>query len=190
MSRKKFNKVHNNLDDPFIQRVLLAFEYTELADIARFYHKSPQNLNGMINRGTLIKLITPEMNKRNININWIKTGGGHMRLASNSADYPQSAAADAAKINEQPSSFVDKYRVVAEVGEILDSGNLDIIDALVKNVREFKRAVDMSKRLFVCEDELVVLKKEMADMRRELDRLTARPDGADQQDAGSEKKIM
>jgi exonuclease VII small subunit len=92
-------------------------------------------------------------------------------------------------ISDSPGA-IKQRRVINEVVEILESGKVDIIDALVKNVREFKRAVDMSKRLFVCEDELIILKKEIADMRGELDRLTARPDGSDPQDAGSEKEII
>lgn len=80
--------------------------------------------------------------------------------------------------------------IISLVVKIMQSGDTDIINALVKNVREFKRAVDMSKRLFVCEDELINLKKEIAEMRDELGRLSAHPDGADLPDAGSEKGAM
>lgn len=89
---------------------------------------------------------------------------------------------DAVEINEQPSYFVDKYRVVAEVGEILDSGNVDIIIALAKNVQEFKRAVVTAKRLNVCEEELKELRDEVSDLRKQVSNLTAPPTSADGSD--------
>jgi hypothetical protein len=81
----------------------------------------------------------------------------------------------------------DKYKVIAEVGEILDSGNEDIISALVKNVQEFKRAVETSKRLNVCENELDKVQGEVADLRRQVDHLSSPSTGADQQAASSGK---
>ncbi len=69
----------------------------------------------------------------------------------------------------------EKYKIITEVGEILDSGNDDIINALVKNVHEFKRAVETSKRLNVCEAQLAAQKEEMDALRNQVNRLTAPP---------------
>jgi hypothetical protein len=96
------------------------------------------------------------------------------------------------KINEEPSTFlvsqtVDKYKVIAEVGEILDSGDADIISALVKNVQEFKRAVDQAKRLYVCEDELKDVREEIAELRKQVARLSSPATGADRRGASSGK---
>lgn len=97
------------------------------------------------------------------------------------------------KINEEPSTFlvshpVDKYKVIAEVGEILDSGNADIISALVKNVQEFKRAVDQAKRLYVCEDELKEVREEIAELRKQVARLSSPATGADRRGASLGKR--
>lgn len=88
-------------------------------------------------------------------------------------------------ISEQSSAYnkVDKYKVIAEVGEILDSGNADIIGALVKNVQEFKRAAATATRLNVCEDELKEVKEKIAELRKQVDRLTAPPTSAEGSDA-------
>jgi transcriptional regulator with XRE-family HTH domain len=98
-------------------------------------------------------------------------------------------AAARAGITEQASIYnkVDKYKVIAEVGEILDSGHDAVIGALVKNVQEFKRAVDTAKRLHVCEDELKEVREEIADLRKQVDRLSSPVTGADRQGASSEK---
>lgn len=80
------------------------------------------------------------------------------------------------KIKEQSSTYnFNKYKVVTEVGEILDSGNTDIITALVRNVQEFKRAVETAARLDVCEEELKVQRKEIDDLHKQVDKLTTPP---------------
>ena len=81
----------------------------------------------------------------------------------------------------------DKNRVIAEVGEILDSGNADIIDALVKNVREFRRAVDTTQKLNSCLDQINVQQTQINELIQKVDGLTAPPTGADVSEASSGK---
>jgi len=66
---------------------------------------------------------------------------------------------------------------------IIESGQQGIITALVSNVREFKRAAEQANRLTVCEEELKVVREEIADLRRQVDRLAAPLHGADQSGA-------
>lgn len=82
----------------------------------------------------------------------------------------------------------DKYRVIAEVGEILDSGNVDIIDALVKNVREFRRAVDNTKKLNSCLDQINAMQTQINKLTQKVDGLTTPPTGADALAASSGKR--
>lgn len=67
-----------NIDNPIVQRILKAFGFTKLAELYRLIGKTSQNINGMINRGTLVKNYEVELIKRNINLDWIKTGRGDM----------------------------------------------------------------------------------------------------------------
>ena len=81
----------------------------------------------------------------------------------------------------------DKYRVVAEVGEILDSGNSDIIDALVKNVREFRRAVDTAKKLNSCLEQIDAMQAQINKLTQKVEGLTIPPTGARASAASSGK---
>lgn len=106
--------------------------------------------------------------EKGLRLEWLRGGSGEM--FSNIITFT-------AEVKEQTATYnaVDKYKVVAEVGEILDSGHADIIAALVKNVQEFKRAVNQSKRLNVCEEELKAQRKEIDDLHNQVARLTAPP---------------
>ena len=75
-----------NLHDPLIQRVMMAFGFKKVQDIARYYDTTPQNINGRIKRNTLLNLIRPEMMKRGINIQWLETGHGDMKAVALPSD--------------------------------------------------------------------------------------------------------
>jgi len=89
-------------------------------------------------------------------------------------------------VGDTPSKGV-KNSVIAEVGEILDSGNVDIIDALVKNVREFRRAVDTTKKLNSCLRQIEAMQTQINRLTRKVDGFTAPPAGADALAASSGK---
>jgi transcriptional regulator with XRE-family HTH domain len=110
-----------------------------------------------------------------------KLAGGRTDIAL------RDVAAARAGVTEQASTYnkVDKYKVIAEVREILDSGHADVIDALVKNVQEFKRAVETSKKLCVCEDDLKDVRAEIDALRKQVDRLSSPVTGADLPNASS-----
>lgn len=67
-----------NIDNPIVQRILKAFGYTKLSELYGLIGKTSQNINGMINRWTLIKNFEVELIKRKINLDWIKTGLGEV----------------------------------------------------------------------------------------------------------------
>lgn len=138
MSREKIKKVKNNLNNPFIQRVIASFEVENLSDIARFYGKIPQNLNGYINRGTLLRLIRPELIKRGINVSWVETGQGDM-MASR-ADPGPSAASDSKIINELALQLIDR------LGKSLDL-------AIARTARPERRVEQLESLLMQCEKE-------------------------------------
>jgi transcriptional regulator with XRE-family HTH domain len=79
------------------------------------------------------------------------------------------------KVREEQNTYAepshatgDRGHVISEVLEILDSGNTDIIEALVKNVREFSRAVNMANRVHDCEAEIIILKNELDQVKKDL----------------------
>lgn len=78
----------------------------------------------------------------------------------------------------QDESGYSNHHVIADVGAILGSGNTEIINALVSNVREFKRAVTTTKKLNACEVELEEMRQELNDLRRQVDRLSSSDAGA------------
>lgn len=75
--------------------------------------------------------------------------------------------------------------------KVLKSGTPYAV-ALYLNIQQFSSAVDSSLEIHACKEELVDLKAQMADMKRQLNRLTAVPDTATAQEDSleSEKKAM
>jgi len=61
-----------------IGRAVIAFECTSLAQLAKIFDLFPQDLSNRIRRETFLELIENEAKKRNINLDWIKTGSGSM----------------------------------------------------------------------------------------------------------------
>lgn len=92
-------------------------------------------------------------------------------------EYAKSPAA-VHSIREAQAGGYTHHHVIADVGAILESGNTEIINALVSNVREFKRAVVQQKKLNVCEVELDEVRQELKDLRRQVDRLSSTEPGA------------
>jgi hypothetical protein len=84
----------------------------------------------------------------------------------------------------------DLKDVVSDVIKIMQSGNAGIIKALVKNVQEFSLAVDTARELTTCLESIEGMQKQIDDLNKKVDKLTAHPDGVEHQDAGSEKKAM
>jgi len=88
-------------------------------------------------------------------------------------------------VSETPAADLhsDVASVISDVSAIMYSGETEIADALKKNVREFKLAVETKKRLHVCEDELKVVHKEINELKVQVARLTAPPTSAEGSDA-------
>jgi hypothetical protein len=74
-----------NIDNPIVGRILIALEFTKISEICNLIDKTSQTVNGMINRGTLVKNLEVEFIKRNINIDWVNTGQGEMKATSATA---------------------------------------------------------------------------------------------------------
>lgn len=71
------NKIYNN---EILERAMIALNCKKVNEIASIFNITPQNLNGYLKRGSFIKLISHEIYKRKININWIETGHGDMMM--------------------------------------------------------------------------------------------------------------
>lgn len=76
--------------------------------------------------------------------------------------------------------------IIKDVIKIMQSGNAGIVNALVKNVQEFSRAVDTAAELKSCLENIEALQKQIDVLNEKVDRLSARPDGAVQSGDSSE----
>jgi len=126
-----------NNDNPIVQRILKAFGFTKLSELYRLIGKTSQNINGMINRGTLIKNYEVELIKRNVNIDWIKTGQGDM-LGSPSVYITEQTPS----FNHTPAAqpTIDPDDLIAKTIFVLKSKSL-YSTALHNNILAFHLAV-------------------------------------------------
>ena len=160
---KKFN------DDTIINRCLIALNCKKRNDLASLLNISPQNLSGYIARGTFINLIQPILYDKGINIDWIKTGKGEMlagsrtesRVAEPQEPYPHRPSLPSGTSSE---SLLDL------TADVLNSDTI-FRTALESNVRAFSEAVNMRKKLAVCEARLNQQAREIEELRTEIDAL-------------------
>ena len=145
-----------NSEDPIIKRILIAFNFKKLNDIAILYNISQQNLNGYIDRGTFIKLVEAELYKRKININWIKTGQGEMNeiqssmITESQAPYPQTVKISdpliqkTAAILESPTIFSTalKSNIEAFHHALICEQQLDIAIKRIEVLEEWKKTIE------------------------------------------------
>ncbi len=68
--------------------------------------------------------------------------------------------------------------VISSVIKIMQSRNIGIINALMKNVQEFSRAVDTAEELKSCLERIAEMQKQIDDLSKKVNRLTARPAGS------------
>ena len=130
-------------------------------DVAKWIGLKKSNYSRRKKRGSIpYDEIKKVCNREKIPPDYVLFGKGNMNLP---------------EVNHRP----DIAAVIHDVADILTSGQGEIIDALVKNVQEFKRATETAKRLSACEIELKDLKDEVSGLKKQIDRLTAPPTGAD-----------
>ena len=84
-------------------------------------------------------------------------------------------AGDAQKINIE--------EAMGKTYKVLTSGTSYAM-ALYLNVQQFSNAVDAAKELHVCQESIADLQAQVNDLRRQVDRLTAPPTTAAQQEVG------
>jgi hypothetical protein len=80
---------------------LKAFGFAKINDIAVFYGKTEQNINGFINRNTLLRLVTPELEQKGINMDWVKNGQGEMKASPSSGAPPADLATLVMQLKDQ-----------------------------------------------------------------------------------------
>lgn len=141
-----------NSDNPVIKRILKALGLKKLIDIARLCKISQQNLNGYIDRGTLIELVENELSERNINLDWIKTGQGNMKNGQyEMAVSPVNPVSDtniAYQSKSNTADLVHKMRAVLGSNTVYSTALKDIIMAYYEaticqeELAEKKKALD------------------------------------------------
>ena len=122
-----------------------------------------------------LKMLDTIVDVFDVSMNWLRTGQGEMMSRPGPAVH---------FIREFQAEYTHN-NVIADVGAILASGDVEIISALSSYVRESKRALAERKKLNACEVELEKNRQEMADLRRTVDRLSSTHAGAGQRAASS-----
>lgn len=135
-----------NIDNPIVQRILKAFNFAKLSELYGLIGTTSQNINGMINRGTLIKNFEVELVKRKINLDWVKTGQGNM--TSFDVNYPTSGESPSnSPVKDDPDHLWKKishiYRTDSEFKTALDS-----------NINAFHAAINLRHDLDVAQAKL------------------------------------
>lgn len=95
-------------------------------------------------------------------------------------------------IAELPAGDAQKLNVDEAMGKtykVLSSGSPYAV-ALYLNVQQFSNAVDAAQELRACHDLITGLQSQMDDLRRQVNRLTAPPTTAEQQETSLQKEAM
>jgi len=156
-----------------IDRIKISCGYESEAAIARAMEMSPQNFLSRKKSGGIKEALIRHAISKGANEIWLRTGQGMMKAAQ----------PDGATYQTADDLHASVAAVISDVSAIMYSGNSGIISALTKNVQEFKRAVETANRLSVCEIELKEVRQEIADLRQQVDRLTAPPISVEGSDA-------
>lgn len=144
-----------------IKRAMMALECKKISDIALLFKISPQNLNGYIDRETFIDLIEPELYKRDISVEWVKTGQGKMML-------------EYGKVAEQNKSYAG-YDVtppkisdlLSKTASILESQSTYSI-ALKSNIIAFHHAVTCEEQLDMANKRIDTLEEHVKSIESRL----------------------
>jgi hypothetical protein len=122
---------------------MIALNCKKVNEIANIFNVSPQNLNGYMDRGTFIKLIAPEIYKRKINIDWIKTGNGNMMI-----DTQTSAVAESQPPYNANSTAPRISELLTKTAAVLESSTI-FSSALKSNIDAFHHALHCEEQLAI-----------------------------------------
>jgi hypothetical protein len=155
-----------NIDDPIIKRILIAFNVNKLNDIAMLYKITQQNLNGYIDRGTLLKLVEAELYKRKINPDWVKTGQGNMTTSDVAVNHvaelqPPYQHTQTVKISDP---FIQKTAAILESPTIFSS-------ALKSNIEAFHYAVACEEKLELANKRIDALEEHVKQIEKRLPKI-------------------
>ena len=151
-----------NIDNPIVQRMLKAFGFTKLAELYRLIGKTSQNINGMINRETLIKNFEVELIKRNVNLDWIKTGQGEMHESqSSSIAETHSSYSNHPPIVKISDPFIQKTAAILESTTVYAT-------ALKSNIEAFHHAMTCEEQLAVANKRIDVLEENLKAIEKRL----------------------
>ena len=119
-----------------IGRAIIAFKCKTMVELANIFDLFPQDLSNRLRRNSFIDLIEDEAKKRNINLNWIKTGQGEMtETPSNhiSNQSPEDLLRKAAKVLRSNSSFcraldsnIESFHEAIKLREDLDVARAEL----------------------------------------------------------------
>lgn len=125
---------------------MIALDCKKVNDLATLLGVTPQNLNGYIDRGTFIKLASPELYKRNINIDWVKTGHGNMTVEQETNNHLREVQPPYNGIPPTPYHSIKISDLISQTAAILESDTV-FKDALKSNIVAFYFGMNLSKDL-------------------------------------------
>lgn len=125
-----------HLKKEILKRAMAAFNCKKVNEIALLFNISPQNLNGYLDRETFFDLIFPEVYKRNINLDWIKTGQGEMTKGSTPANRIAEQSSEYSTISPAPDHNIKVSDLLTQTAAILESPTV-FSPALKNNIEAF-----------------------------------------------------
>jgi hypothetical protein len=136
-----------NIYNPIVQRILKAFCFTKLSELYGLIGKTSQNINGMINRGTLIKNFEVELVKRKINLDWIKTGQGDMHESQHNSIF-----------ESKPEYFTHNELLLDKTKFILNSNTN--YSTMLKDI------IEAYYEVVICREELAMKNKRIEELEK------------------------
>lgn len=118
-----------------IGRTIIAFKCKTMVELANIFDLFPQDLSNRLRRNSFIDLIEDEAKKRNINLDWIKTGQGEMTsiYSNTSSQSPEDLLRKAAKVLRTDSSFcraldsnIESFHEAIKLREDLDVARAEL----------------------------------------------------------------
>jgi hypothetical protein len=153
--------------DEKLKRAMIAFKCEKVNDIAMLFNITPQNLNGYIDRNTFIDLIEGEASKRNINIDWIKTGQGSMTAGQAAGLKVADSMPSYGTLHPHPLNDKNDEDLVEKTKDILSSETI-YRSALRSNIEAFHHALSCEVEIDRLNNRVATLESQMKSLQDRL----------------------
>lgn len=151
------------ISDEMINRLMNTLGYATKKELAKALKISASDLNNRQKSGSLKKLLIDHAIHNNVNVDWLLTGGGHVKNKDNAIAEPESEYKSAAarrvtdNIPLKISDIVQKTIYILESNTIHKYAIAQAIDACYQSVCADKRLREQEIKIMELEDKLKLL---------------------------------